>query len=143
MSDSLRPHGLQHARPPCPSPTPGACSNSCPLSRCRHPAISSSWIGTKCVVQGKMATLSVLQRPPLWQGCNSGADSQAVLRPGIQEVLNKHELLLLSCHCVISPSRLNSRLTFQHTEQSPFFCSSLCDDRPGQSSAPHWWAPAP
>uniref|UniRef100_A0A8B9WT91 Voltage-dependent T-type calcium channel subunit alpha n=1 Tax=Bos mutus grunniens TaxID=30521 RepID=A0A8B9WT91_BOSMU len=32
MSDSSRPHGLQHARPPCPSPTPGACSNSCPSS---------------------------------------------------------------------------------------------------------------
>ena len=31
MSDSLQPHGLQHARLPCPSPTPGACSNSCPL----------------------------------------------------------------------------------------------------------------
>ena len=30
VSDSLRPHGLQHIRPPCPSPTPGACSNSCP-----------------------------------------------------------------------------------------------------------------
>ena len=33
MSDSLRPHGLQHARLPCLSPTPRACSNSCPLSR--------------------------------------------------------------------------------------------------------------
>ena len=32
VSDSLQPHGLQHARPPCPSPIPGACSNSCPLS---------------------------------------------------------------------------------------------------------------
>ena len=44
MSDSLWPHGLQHARPPCPSPTPGAYSNSCPLSQWRHPAISSSFI---------------------------------------------------------------------------------------------------
>ena len=42
VSDSLRPHGLQHARPPCPSPIPGACSNSCPLSRWCHPTISSS-----------------------------------------------------------------------------------------------------
>ena len=42
LSDSLRPHGLQRARPPCPSPTPGAYSNSCPLSRWYHPAISSS-----------------------------------------------------------------------------------------------------
>ena len=33
MSDYLKPHGLQYARLPCPSPTPGACSNSCPLSR--------------------------------------------------------------------------------------------------------------
>ena len=42
VSDSLRPHGLKHARPPCPSPTPGACSNSCPSSRWWHPNISSS-----------------------------------------------------------------------------------------------------
>ena len=41
MSDFLRPHGLQHARPPCPSPTPGVYSNSCPLSRWCHPTISS------------------------------------------------------------------------------------------------------
>ena len=38
---TLRPQGLQHARPPCPSPTPGAYSNSCPSSRWCHPAISS------------------------------------------------------------------------------------------------------
>ena len=44
VSDSLRPHGLQHARPPCPSPTPGVYSNSCPLSQWCHPAISSSVI---------------------------------------------------------------------------------------------------
>ena len=42
MSDSLQPHGLQHARPPCPSPTPGVYSNSCPLSQWCHPTISSS-----------------------------------------------------------------------------------------------------
>ena len=42
MSSSLRPHGLQHARLPCPLPTPRACSNSCPLSRWCHPTISSS-----------------------------------------------------------------------------------------------------
>ena len=42
MSDSLRPHGLQHARLSCPSPTPGACSNSRPSSWWCHPTISSS-----------------------------------------------------------------------------------------------------
>ena len=44
MSDSLRPHGLQHARPLCPSPTPRDYSNSCPLSWWSHPNISSSAI---------------------------------------------------------------------------------------------------
>ena len=44
MSDSLRPHGLQHARPPCPSPTPRASSNSCPSSWWCRPTISSSVI---------------------------------------------------------------------------------------------------
>ena len=42
MSDSLWPHGLQHTRLPCPSPSPRACSNSCPLSWWCHPTISSS-----------------------------------------------------------------------------------------------------
>ena len=41
MSDSLQPQGLQHARPPCPSPTPRAYSNSCPLSQWWHPTLSS------------------------------------------------------------------------------------------------------
>ena len=44
MSDSLRPRGLQHARPPCPSPTPGVYSNPCPLIQWCHPTISSSVI---------------------------------------------------------------------------------------------------
>ena len=44
VSGSLQPHGLQHARLPCLSPTPGACSNSCPLSQWCHPTISSSVI---------------------------------------------------------------------------------------------------
>ena len=42
VSDSLWPHGLQHTRPPCSSPTPRAYPNSCPLSRWCHPTISSS-----------------------------------------------------------------------------------------------------
>ena len=42
VSNSLRPHGWQHSRPPCPSPTPRVSSNSCPLSRWCHPTISSS-----------------------------------------------------------------------------------------------------
>ena len=44
MSNSLWPHGLQHTRLSCPSPSPGVCSNSCPLSQWCHPTISSSVI---------------------------------------------------------------------------------------------------
>ena len=44
MSNSLQPHGQQHTRPPCPSPTPRVYSNSCPLSQWCHPTISSSVI---------------------------------------------------------------------------------------------------
>ena len=42
VSDSLKPHGLQHTRLPCPSLSPGICSNSCPLNQRCHPTISSS-----------------------------------------------------------------------------------------------------
>ena len=51
VSDSLQPHGLQHARLPCPSPTPGAYSNSCPLSQWCHPTISSSVIPFSSCIQ--------------------------------------------------------------------------------------------
>ena len=49
VSNSLQSHGLQHARLPCPSPIPGACSNSCPLSRWCHPTISSSVVPFSCL----------------------------------------------------------------------------------------------
>jgi len=47
VSDALRPHRLQHARPPCPSPPPGACANSGPSSRWCHPTITSSVVPLK------------------------------------------------------------------------------------------------
>ena len=49
VTDSLWPHGLQHARPPCPSPTPWACSNSCPSSWWCHQTISSSVVPFSCL----------------------------------------------------------------------------------------------
>ena len=56
VSDSLRPHGLQHARLPCPSPTPGVYSNSCPLSEWCHPTISSSVIPLSSHLQSSPAS---------------------------------------------------------------------------------------
>ena len=56
VSNSLQPHGLQHARLPCPSPTPGACSNSCPSSRWCHPTISSSVVPFSSCLQMFLAS---------------------------------------------------------------------------------------
>ena len=58
VSNSLRPHGLQHGRPPCPSPTPGAYSSSCPLSLWCHPTISSSVIPISYCLQSFPASWS-------------------------------------------------------------------------------------
>ena len=51
MSNSLWPHGLQHSRPPCPSPTARVYSNSCPLSRWCHPTVSSSVVHISSYLQ--------------------------------------------------------------------------------------------
>ena len=56
MSDSLQPHGLKHARVPCPSPTPRVYSNSCPLSRWCHPTISSSVVPFSSCLQSFSAS---------------------------------------------------------------------------------------
>ena len=56
VSDSLWPHGLQHARPPCPSPTPRVYSDSCPLSQWCHPTISSSVITFSSCLQSSPAS---------------------------------------------------------------------------------------
>jgi len=60
VSDSLRPHGLQRAGFPCPSPTPGAYSNSCPSSRWCHPTISSSAVPFSSCLQSFPASGSFL-----------------------------------------------------------------------------------
>ena len=60
VSDSLRPHGLQHARLSCPSPTPGACSNSCPSSHWCHQTISSTVVPFSSCLQSFPASRSFL-----------------------------------------------------------------------------------
>ena len=74
VSDSLLPHGLQHARLPCPSPTPGDYSNSCPLSQWCHPTISSSVVSFSSCLQSFPASGSF----PVSQFFESGGQSIAV-----------------------------------------------------------------
>ena len=74
MSDSLRPHGLQYARPPCPSPTSRIGSNSCPLSRWCHPTISSSVVRFSSCPQSFPASGSF----PVTQFFTSGSQSFGV-----------------------------------------------------------------
>ena len=57
VSNSLQSHGLQHTRLPCPSPTPGAYSNSCPLSQWCHPTISSSVVPFSSCLQSFPASV--------------------------------------------------------------------------------------
>ena len=71
MSDSLWPHGLQHTRPPCPSPTPRAYSNSHPSSRWCHPTISSSVVPFSSCLQSFPASGSF----PVSQFFASGSQS--------------------------------------------------------------------
>ena len=74
MSNSLQPHGLQHARPPCPSPTPRVYPNSCPLSRWFHPTVSSSVIPFSSCLQSFPASGSF----PMSQFFTSGGQSIGV-----------------------------------------------------------------
>ena len=74
MSDSLRPHGLQHARLPCVSPTSGVYSNSCPSGRWCHPTISSSVFPFSSSLQSFQASGSF----PMSQLFTSGGQSIGV-----------------------------------------------------------------
>ena len=74
VSDYLPPHGLQHTWLPCPSPTPRACSNSCPSSRWGHPTISSSVIPFSSCLQSFPASGSF----PMSQFSTSGGQSIGV-----------------------------------------------------------------
>ena len=85
MSNSARSHGLQHARLPCPSPSPGACSNSCPLNRWYHPTISSSVIPFSSCPQTFQASGSFLMSQLFTSGGQSIGASTSVLPMNIQD----------------------------------------------------------
>ena len=82
MSNSLRPHELQHTRPPCPSPTPGVYPNSCASSRWCHPAISSSVIPFSSCPQSLPASESFpMSQLFAWGGQTTGVSALASFLP--------------------------------------------------------------
>ena len=82
MSDSLWPHELQHARPPCPSLSPGVHSNSRPSSRWCHPAISSSVVPFSFCPQSLPASKSFpMSQLFAWGGRNAGVSALASVLP--------------------------------------------------------------
>ena len=82
MSDSLWHHELQHARPPCPSPTPGVHPNTCPSSRWCHPAISSSVVPFSSCPQSLPASWSFpMSQLFAWDGQSTGVSALASVLP--------------------------------------------------------------
>ena len=82
VSDSLQPHESQHARPPCPSPTPGVHSNSCASSQWCHPAISSSVVPFSSCPQSLPASESFpMSQHFAWGGQSIGVSALASVLP--------------------------------------------------------------
>ena len=115
MSDSLWPRGLQHARPPCPSPTPGAYSNSCPLSWWCHPTISSSVVPFSSHFQSFLASGS-LQMSQFF-----ASDGQSIGAPASSSVLpmNIQDWFPLL-------SQINTKLTITAVKDILHLCNYPC-----------------
>ena len=128
VSNSLWPHGLQHARHPCPSPTPRACSNSCPSSWWCHSTISSSVIPFSSCLQSFPASESF----PVSQFFSSGGQSIEASASASVLPMNIQDLFPLGWTGLISlqfkgPSRVFSNTTVQKHQ---FFSAqlSLCSN---------------
>ena len=121
VSDSLRPHGLQHARLSCPSPTPGAYSNSCPSSHWYHPTISSSVVPLSSCPQSLPASESF----PMSQSFASGGQRIGVSASASVLPMNIQDLFPLGWTGWISlPSKGLSRV-FSNTQFNGISSSAL------------------
>ena len=139
MSNSLQPHGLQHTRLPCPSPTPRAYSNSCPSRRWYHPTISSSVIPFSCL-QSFPASVSF---PLSWffvsNGQSIGVSASASVLP-----MNIQDWFPLGWTGWISLQSKGLSRVFSNTtvEKHPFFDTQAeCQrtDASGKTIALTWW----
>ena len=123
LSDSLRPHGLQQASPPCPSPTPRACSNSCPVSQWCHPTISSSVIPFSSRLESFPASGS-FQMSQLF---TSGGRSIGVLASTSVLLMNTQDWSPLGWTGWISLQSKGLSKVFSNTtvQKHQFFCTQL------------------
>ena len=122
VSDSLWPHGLQHTRPTCPSPTPWAHSNSCPLSQWCHPTILSSVVCFSACLQSFQASGS-FQMSQLF---TSGGQSIGVSASTTVLLMNIQDWYPLGWTCWISlQSKRLSRVFSNTTVQKHQFFSFL------------------
>ena len=117
VSNSLGHHGLQHARLSCPSPTPGACSDSCPSSRWCHPTISSSVVPFSSCLQSFPASGSF----PMSQFFTSGGQSIGVSASASVPPMNSQDWSPLGLTDLIS---LQSKGLSQEFSSTPQFKST-------------------
>ena len=114
VSDSLRPHELQHTRPPCPSPTPIVHPNSCPSSQWCHPAISSSVIAFSCPQSLSASGSFPMSQLFAWDGQSIGFSASASILP-----MNTQDWSPLRWTCWTSlQSKVLSRVFSNTTVQS-------------------------
>ena len=121
MSNSSWPHGLQHARPPCPSPNPRVYPDSCPLSRWWHPTISSSVISSW--LQSFPASGSFQMNQLFASGCQSiGVSASASALP-----MNIQDWFPLGSTGWISLQSKGLSRVFSNTtaEKHQFFCAQI------------------
>ena len=111
VSNSLQPHEMQHARPPCPSQTPGVSSNPCPWSRWCHPAISSSVIPFSSCPQSLPASGSFpMSQLFTWGGQSIGVSASASVLP-----MNIQDWFLLGLTGLISLQSKGLSKVFSNT----------------------------
>ena len=122
MYDSLRPHGMHHVRPPCPSPTPGACSNLCPSNWWCHPTISSSVVPFSSCLQSIPASVSFPMNQLFISGGQSiGSSALASVLP-----MNIQDWFILGWTGLISSQSKGLSRVFSNTtaQKHQFFFSA-------------------
>ena len=120
VSDSLRPHELQHAKPACPSSTPGVYSNAYPLSWWCHPAISSSVVPFSCpqsLPASESFPMSLLFR---WGGQSIEVSASASVLP-----MNTQGLISFRMDWLALQSKGLSRVFSNTIQKHQFFCAQL------------------